>query len=1132
MTTITAQSISDGLGGRRSCTGYAGFTANCPVCNGKHKLSINDGHTGKPVVHCYVCGKDGSGAIITALSSMELWHLADDSKEYTPAELEQIRNDKAVLEAKRLKNDQNISYAQARAAKLADTFYQATVPATDDNPYLAKKAVKAVHSLRQIESGQLFKLLGYYPTGKDGKLKGGMILVVPIEVNGKLASIEMIDNAGGKSALTGGKKAGGYWLAQEMLDGDGDGLTLAIGEGVSTVLSVKEATDWHVVSCLSCSNFDAVAKQFRRRYPKAEIVILADLGNGQSAAEAAAKAINGRIAIPDFGADRPGKATDFNDMACSFGLDKVKGLLEQIVAPIGANGGSDSVVEPIGSKAAKFNLADASEDIQTLRGALAAIRPQGMACNNALCIGLFLRDYADQETKVALAREWDRANKYFLSDLGLTGAETILENDSFKKHEGMADTVNIEFIFDLARQSGWRAPEEAEFAAMEEAAAEQDRFNELLSSCETDPTAAFNPELIELLLKWSTEHSQEGAATYQAAVNQLKSYGIKKGDISEALKAEKIRQDGITQDAQIKELNRQIDEKNAKLAKLKKDDSPYQVIEWERGFRNGTYFFGVDDKGVPKEPEMFCGPLFVSARTRNGESSSWGALLRWPDLDKKSHSWAMPAELLAGGGEEYRAVLLDGGLEILPGTSARYHLGVYIQSARTEKMAICTTATGWHDGVFVFPHKVIGKASTEEEIIFQSPTAGASHYQEKGTLADWRDNVSVLCRGNSRLMFSACVAFASTMLEIVGNENGGFHHVGDSSTGKSTALMIAASVFGGSKFVSSWRSTINGLEGIAAGHNGALLILDELAQCNPKDAGETAYMLANGEGKQRANRSGLAKNRQRWRLLFLSSGEIDLTQHMREAGKRSRAGQEVRLVSIPVAGAHGIFDKLHDMPNGKAMSDQVKAQCERYHGTAGIAFIEWLAANMAAIPDEVKAMQGVFIKKYVTADADGQVQRVAGRFALCAIAGEMATEQGITGWATGEAMTAAGDCLKAWVDHRGGTGKSEVEAILSQARAFFESHGSSRFEDKVGHGEQRIINRAGFYEDQPDGNRTFYMLGEVFKNELCQGYSEKTVKAVLIDAGMLRPGKDGKPAQNVRLPGLAAPKVYVFHFGD
>ncbi|WP_457589305.1 DUF927 domain-containing protein, partial [Legionella pneumophila] len=46
-----------------------------------------------------------------------------------------------------------------------------------------------------------------------------------------------------------------------------------------------------------------------------------------------------------------------------------------------------------------------------------------------------------------------------------------------------------------------------------------------------------------------------------------------------------------------------------------------------------------------------------------------------------------------------------------------------------------------------------------------------------------------------------------------------------------------------------WRSTTNGLEGLAALHNDGLLILDELSQMDPREAGEAAYLLANGQGK-------------------------------------------------------------------------------------------------------------------------------------------------------------------------------------------------------------------------------------------------------------------------------------------
>ena len=65
-------------------------------------------------------------------------------------------------------------------------------------------------------------------------------------------------------------------------------------------------------------------------------------------------------------------------------------------------------------------------------------------------------------------------------------------------------------------------------------------------------------------------------------------------------------------------------------------------------------------------------------------------------------------------------------------------------------------------------------------------------------------------------------------------ESGGFHYRGDSSGGKTTALKLAASVYGGTSYLQRWRSTDNALEATAAQHSDCLLILDELAQTDPK----------------------------------------------------------------------------------------------------------------------------------------------------------------------------------------------------------------------------------------------------------------------------------------------------------
>jgi uncharacterized protein (DUF927 family) len=172
-----------------------------------------------------------------------------------------------------------------------------------------------------------------------------------------------------------------------------------------------------------------------------------------------------------------------------------------------------------------------------------------------------------------------------------------------------------------------------------------------------------------------------------------------------------------------------------------------------------------------------------------------------------------------------------------------------------------------------------------------------------------------------------------------------------------------------------------------------------------------------------------------------------------------------------------------------------------------------------------------FVDDMVLGDAAGQVLRVARRFGLVAVAGELATHYGVTGWGTGEAMTAARKCFVAWLESFGGTGNREERNILSQVRAFFEAHGASRFEDIHAGGDQRIINRAGFYRTGPNGEREFLVLPEAFRRELCQGFSEKAAKDILISAGMLITAKDGKPAQLMRLPGLGPTRAYVLRHG-
>lgn len=54
------------------------------------------------------------------------------------------------------------------------------------------------------------------------------------------------------------------------------------------------------------------------------------------------------------------------------------------------------------------------------------------------------------------------------------------------------------------------------------------------------------------------------------------------------------------------------------------------------------------------------------------------------------------------------------------------------------------------------------------------------------------------------------------------------------------------------------------------------------------------------------------------------------------------------------------------------------------------------------------------------------------------------------------------------------------------------------------------------------------VLSEVFRNEVCQGFDPKMVTKVLINAGWITPGGDGKSSQKLRIKGIGIPRCYVF----
>lgn len=552
-------------------------------------------------------------------------------------------------------------------------------------------------------------------------------------------------------------------------------------------------------------------------------------------------------------------------------------------------------------------------------------------------------------------------------------------------------------------------------------------------------------------------------------------------------------------------------------------------------YRPGVWHFGIKHSKSGDGPatltkQWVCSPLHIDAVTTDAHAGNYGRLLRFKTTLGQWKTWAMPMEMLRGDASDLRGELLRMGVVIDAGYG-RNQLAVYLQYKAPKRRIECALQTGWAATgyqAFVLPDTVIGpKAAT---VAYQSGEHASEEYATAGTLAGWQAGIAALAVGNPMLVLGLCAAFAGPVLARCGQESGGMHFIGDSSTGKTTILEAACSVWGGAGFRRSWRTTGNGLEGAAALFNDSLLALDEISECDPKQVGEVVYMLGNGRGKQRASRTGSARAVTRWRSSVLSTGERSIATTMIEGGHRVKAGQSVRLLDVPAQRTYGAWDKLHHLASGTAFSDAIKQATGRDYGYAGRAFLEKLtrdhSANFGDALDTIKTQ----LEATMTG-GEGQAKRAAARFAVMALAGELATSYGVTNWQPGEAIQAAIVGFTAWQSLRGGAGQgnSERGQIVEKITSFIERHGDSRFSDADSDDDHRaamVRDRAGWWRSSASDGGRVYLFNKDGLREALTGFDFNRALDALQLAGLIdAPGASGERRKSMRIRGQSL-KLY------
>jgi len=258
-----AESIAHALGNGKEQRSGSGWLTLCP-CHGdtNNSLSITDTDDPKKqiIVECFA--KCDYKAIKDAIRDMGLlpkWtpdpKLKPRNGSPGPAILPPPPSPETPYQITDSTED------QIKAAALAVMVWQEAALALPDHPYLKRKQVSPTELIKEIGMARLKALIKYHPKGNGNPLDDGRVLIIPVIINGKISSIEMIDEAGHKTALAKGRKKDGYWPMRKLSAMEpGVVENVLIGEGVATVLSGYEATGYLSIAALANGNIYPTAR--------------------------------------------------------------------------------------------------------------------------------------------------------------------------------------------------------------------------------------------------------------------------------------------------------------------------------------------------------------------------------------------------------------------------------------------------------------------------------------------------------------------------------------------------------------------------------------------------------------------------------------------------------------------------------------------------------------------------------------------------------------------------------------------------------------------------------------------------------------------------------------------------------
>ena len=204
----------------------------------------------------------------------------------------------------------------------------------------------------------------------------------------------------------------------------------------------------------------------------------------------------------------------------------------------------------------------------------------------------------------------------------------------------------------------------------------------------------------------------------------------------------------------------------------------------------------------------------------------------------------------------------------------------------------------------------------------------------RGSYEQWKKVIDENVIGSKYLELALVLGFSSVVAaklkSLIGLDVLFFHIYGKSTTGKTTALMVAASPFGRpckdrNGMIRTWLATDNAIIAYLKDKNGIPMLLDEASSRKNKDYTSMIYQIADGSNKGRADKNGNLRENKVFSGTVLSTAENSILAY-----SNHNNGLRVRLI------------ELAQLPwtESAEQAEILKSELSQNYGVASDRFIE------------------------------------------------------------------------------------------------------------------------------------------------------------------------------------------------